>query len=75
MSKEALTVESANEAIKAGNAAKGEQILKQILAQKSQSSQDDSLKEQEAALVRLGELYRDQRCEGFLAPPLNGYGH
>jgi 26S proteasome regulatory subunit N6 len=61
MSHEVLTVESANEAIKAGNASKGEQILKQILSQKSQSNQDDSLKEQEAALVRLGELYRDQR--------------
>ena len=61
MTQQVLTVDAANEAIKAGNSAKGEQILKSVLAQKADGGNEDLLREQEAALLRLGELYRDAR--------------
>jgi 26S proteasome regulatory subunit N6 len=63
------TVAQADEAIKAGNAKEGERILKAILSEKSSSSSSDDafLKEQEAALLRLGELYRDTKDADALA--------
>ncbi len=51
------TVAQADEAIKAGNTQEGERILKSILSSQSTSTDDAFLKEQEAALLRLGELY------------------
>ncbi|PWZ02218.1 putative 26S proteasome non-atpase regulatory subunit Rpn6 [Testicularia cyperi] len=65
------TVAQADEAIKAGNVQEGERILKSILSQQpaSQSSQNNEafLKEQESALLRLGELYRDTKNANALA--------
>lgn len=63
----AQTVAQADEAIKAGNNAEGERILKSILSNQSSSSDDAFLKEQEAALLRLGELYRDTKDADALA--------
>lgn len=62
------TVAQADEAIKAGNTSEGERILKSILSNQTSSSSDDSLlKEQESALLRLGELYRDTKDADSLA--------
>lgn len=63
----AQTVAQADEAIKAGNNQEGERILKSILSNQSSSSDDVQLKEQEAALLRLGELYRDTKNADALA--------
>lgn len=63
----AQTVAQADEAIKAGNNAEGERILKSILSNQSSASDDAHLKEQESALLRLGELYRDNKDAEALA--------
>ncbi|KAJ1028098.1 hypothetical protein NDA13_003546 [Ustilago tritici] len=57
----------AEEAIKAGNNKEGERILKSILSNQSSSADDAFLKEQEASLLRLGELYRDTKDANALA--------
>ncbi|SNX84402.1 probable 26S proteasome non-atpase regulatory subunit Rpn6 [Melanopsichium pennsylvanicum] len=62
------TVAQADEAIKSGNTVEGERILKSILSNSATSQSDDAfLKEQESALLRLGELYRDNKDAGSLA--------
>ena len=61
------TVAQADEAIKAGNNKEGERILKSILSNQSSSTDDAFLKEQEASLLRLGELYRDTKDANALA--------
>lgn len=61
------TVAQADEAIKAGNNQEGERILKSILSNQSSTPDDALLKEQEAALFRLGELYRDTKNADALA--------
>lgn len=61
------TVAQADEAIKAGNTQEGERILKSILSSQSTTTDDAQLKEQEAALLRLGELYRDTKNADALA--------
>ncbi|GAC93523.1 hypothetical protein PHSY_001088 [Pseudozyma hubeiensis SY62] len=61
------TVAQADEAIKAGNTQEGERILKSILSNQSTTTDDAQLKEQEAALLRLGELYRDTKNADALA--------
>ncbi|EST05508.1 Proteasome component (PCI) domain protein [Kalmanozyma brasiliensis GHG001] len=63
----AQTVAQADEAIKAGNPQEGERILKSILSNQSATPDDAVLKEQEAALLRLGELYRDTKNSDALA--------
>lgn len=63
----AQTVAQADEAIKAGNNQEGERILKSILTNQSTSTDDAQLKEQEAALLRLGGLYRDTQNAEALA--------
>lgn len=63
----AQTVAQADEAIKAGNNHEGERILKSILSNPSSPSDDAQLKEQEAALLRLGQLYRDTKDANALA--------
>lgn len=63
----AQTVAQADEAIKSGNNAEGERILKSILSTQSSSTDDAFLKEQESALLRLGELYRDTKNADALA--------
>ncbi len=69
MAQEPLSVEGAEAAIQAGDSAKAEQTLKQIISQKPAPNDDALLREQEAALVRLGELYRDQKCVSERALP------
>lgn len=63
----AQTVAQADEAIKAGNNQEGERILKSILTNQSTSTDDAQLKEQEAALLSLGGLYRDTQNAEALA--------
>ncbi|SAM62586.1 related to 26S proteasome non-atpase regulatory subunit Rpn6 [Ustilago bromivora] len=57
----------AEEAIKGGNNKEGERILKSILCNESSSTDDAFLKEQEASLLRLGELYGDTKDANALA--------
>lgn len=61
------TVADADAAIKAGNNAEGERILKAIFDAPSSSNDESQLREQEAALIRLGELYRDTHNADALA--------
>ncbi|CBQ73068.1 probable 26S proteasome non-atpase regulatory subunit Rpn6 [Sporisorium reilianum SRZ2] len=63
----AQTVAQADEAIKAGNNHEGERILKSILSNQSSATDDAQLKEQESALLRLGQLYRDTKDADALA--------
>ncbi|SJX62905.1 probable 26S proteasome non-atpase regulatory subunit Rpn6 [Sporisorium reilianum f. sp. reilianum] len=63
----AQTVAQADEAIKAGNNQEGERILKSILSNQSSATDDAQLKEQESALLRLGQLYRDTKDADALA--------
>ncbi|KDN41867.1 PCI-domain-containing protein [Tilletiaria anomala UBC 951] len=67
MSQQQPTVEAANEAAKGGNTAQAEAILKQILDKKPEKQDEELLREQEAALLRLGELYRDEKNAQALA--------
>lgn len=61
-------LKAAEEAIQAGNAAEGERILKQILEPKDKNvTEEDSLRQRELALTRLGQLYRDQKDANKLA--------
>ena len=50
---------AADEAIAKGNQSQGEAILKDIIAQKPKVDDEEALKLQEGALLRLGRLYRD----------------
>jgi len=50
----------ADEAKKQGDVAKAESIYQGILS-KSAGSNESGLREQETALLKLGELYRDQQ--------------
>ncbi|CAO1631474.1 unnamed protein product [Jaminaea pallidilutea] len=52
-------LEEANAALAAGQQAKGEQILKQILSSPPKPEDEAALRQQELALLRLGQLYRD----------------
>jgi len=49
------------EAVKAKNPKRGEEIYKQILDASKSAVNPDELRDQETALVKLGELYRDQK--------------
>jgi 26S proteasome regulatory subunit N6 len=48
-------------AVSAENPKKGEKIYKQILNASKSTVNPDELRDQETALVKLGELYRDQK--------------
>ncbi len=48
-------------AISAENPKRGEAIYKQILDASKSTVNPDELRDQETALVKLGELYRDQK--------------
>ncbi|PWN53856.1 putative 26S proteasome non-atpase regulatory subunit Rpn6 [Violaceomyces palustris] len=61
------TVAGANAAIEAGNVVEGEAILKSILENKTSQEDEATLKEQEAALLRLGQLYKDTKNATALA--------
>lgn len=50
----------ADEARKAGDVARAEATYHEILSQ-SVGSNESGLREQETALIKLGELYRDQQ--------------
>lgn len=49
------------ETVKAENPERGEKIYKQILDTSKSAVSPDELRDQETALVKLGELYRDQK--------------
>jgi 26S proteasome regulatory subunit N6 len=49
------------ETVGAVNPKKGEAIYKQILDTSKSAVNPDELRDQETALVKLGELYRDQK--------------
>jgi len=49
------------EAVSAKNPKRGEAIYKQILDASKSTVNPDELRDQETALVKLGELYRDQK--------------
>ena len=49
------------EAVRAENPKRGEVIYKQILDASKSAVNPDELRDQETALVKLGELYRDQK--------------
>jgi 26S proteasome regulatory subunit N6 len=49
------------EAVSAENPKKGEEIYKQILDASKSAVNPDELRDQETALVKLGELYREQK--------------
>jgi len=53
-------VEEAIQATKRGDIVFAEQIYHEILS-KSAGTNESALREQEAALIQLGELYRDQK--------------
>jgi len=53
-------LEQAAQAKKAGDIVREEQIYHDILSQ-SAGTNESALREQESALIQLGELYRDQR--------------
>lgn len=57
----------ADKAIAAGNQAQGEKILKDLLAQTPKVDDEEALKTQENALLRLGRLYRDTKQADALA--------
>jgi 26S proteasome regulatory subunit N6 len=49
------------EALRAENPKRGEEIYKQILDSSKSTVNPDELRDQETALVKLGELYKDQK--------------
>ena len=49
------------ETVRAENPKRGEEIYKQILDTSKSAVSPDELRDQETALVKLGELYRDQK--------------
>jgi 26S proteasome regulatory subunit N6 len=49
------------ETVRAENPKRGEEIYKQILDASKSAVSPDELRDQETALVKLGELYRDQK--------------
>lgn len=55
------SVVAANAALGAGDAARGERMLKEILTQPADAADEARLAEKEAALLRLGQLYRDNK--------------
>jgi len=46
----------------AENSSQAEQIYQQILANDPDNTDAQVLRDKETALVKLGELYRDQKC-------------
>ena len=52
----------ASEAKKKGDVVLAEQIYHEILS-KSAGNNESALREQESALIQLGEVYRDQKCD------------
>jgi hypothetical protein len=52
----------ASEAKKIGDVVLAEQIYHDILS-KSAGNNESALREQESALIQLGEVYRDQKCD------------
>jgi 26S proteasome regulatory subunit N6 len=69
MAVEQHTLKAAEDAIQSGNTAEGERILKEILNAKvsSEAKDEDSLRQRELALTRLGQLYRDEKDAEKLA--------
>ncbi|WFD35436.1 26S proteasome regulatory subunit rpn6 [Malassezia cuniculi] len=61
------TVAAAAAAIDAGDTAQGERILRDILSQETTPTDEARLSEKEAALLRLGQLYRDTKNAEALA--------
>jgi 26S proteasome regulatory subunit N6 len=59
-------LEEAAAAKKKGDVVHTESIYHSILS-KSAGSNESALREQEAALIHLGELYRDQKCVPFVS--------
>ncbi|KAN0116597.1 proteasome regulatory particle subunit [Russula decolorans] len=55
------------EALRAENPKRGEEIYKQILDSSKSTVNPDELRDQETALVKLGELYKDQKNAQGLA--------
>jgi 26S proteasome regulatory subunit N6 len=53
------------------NPSKAEQIYKQILSDDPINADARVLRDKETALVKLGELYRDQKCTLLVHPMLN----
>jgi 26S proteasome regulatory subunit N6 len=58
--KQSLRLDHAAEVKKTGDVVQEEQIYLDILSQ-SAGTNESALREQELALIQLGELYRDQR--------------
>jgi hypothetical protein len=58
------------EAVRAENPKRGEEIYKQILNASKSAVNPDELRDQETALVKLGELYRDQKYVHSALPGL-----
>ena len=54
-------LDEATEAKKIGDVVLAEQIYHEILS-KSAGNNESALREQESALIHLGEVYRDQKC-------------
>ena len=57
-------LEEAAEAKKKGDIVLAEQIYHEILS-KSAGTDESALREQESALIQLGELYRDEKFKPF----------
>ena len=55
----------ASEAKKIGDVVLAEQIYHEILST-SAGNNESALREQESALIQLGEVYRDQKCDHLL---------
>lgn len=55
------SVVAANAALGAGDTARGERMLKEILTRPADATDEARLAEKEAALIRLGKLYRDTK--------------
>lgn len=63
----ATTLAEANAALASGDQSRGESILQSILSTPPKPDDEDALKQQEQALLRLGQLYRDTRNPTQLA--------
>ncbi|PWN26723.1 putative 26S proteasome non-atpase regulatory subunit Rpn6 [Jaminaea rosea] len=61
------TLAEANAALASGDQSRGESILQSILSTPPKPDDEDALKQQEQALLRLGQLYRDTRNPTQLA--------
>lgn len=60
-------LDEANKAIESGQQAKGEKLLKDLLASTPKVDDEVALRQQELALLRLGQLYRDTKNADALA--------